>query len=73
MNFIKFKPTANKDVLRVYNHKEDYLGIIEFFSKWRIHKQFIFIPEGNSFFTEGCLMEIAEKMKELNKKKGAVR
>ena len=64
--FIRFENTGN-DVYNVFNHKNDYLGYIYFYDEWKTHKQFVFCPGIDTFFTAGCLLEIIEKLKELNK------
>lgn len=76
MKFIQFKEKIEDDLFMVYvyNHKGEYLGYIEYKDDWKKHKQHIFVPYKDAispelFFTEGCLLEIAEKLKELNKRK----
>ena len=56
-------------IIDVYNHKEEHLGIIQYWNEPRFHKQFIFEPEFTEplFFTSGCLEEIIIKLKALNK------
>lgn len=68
MKFIRFKADRiKKEELDVYNHKGEYLGWIEFKGDWKTHKQFIFCPMPDMFFTKGCLHEIVQKLQEMNK------
>lgn len=66
--FIRFNEMEEKT--EVFNHRGEYLGDIWFNDEWKIHKQWCFSPMSGSFFTTGCLIEIVEKLKELNAKKG---
>jgi SMC interacting uncharacterized protein involved in chromosome segregation len=52
--------------IEVHNHKKELLGYIDFQGKWKSHKQFIFIPMPETFYTIGCLVEIGLKLKEMN-------
>jgi len=74
MKFIRVERELGDDLLpdvrnvgfSVYNHKREYLGRIDFESRWKTHKQFIFWPVSNSFFTSGCLQEIVEVLDKFN-------
>ena len=69
MKFIRFKEALDQEnCYIVNNHKGDRLGFIEWKGDWKIHKQYIFCPLKDTFFTNGCLLEIVEKLNELNKK-----
>ena len=63
--FVKFVKVLDKR-FNVYNHKKEFLGHIDFFDEWKVHKQFVFYPLGDTFFTAGCLKEIEDKLVELN-------
>jgi len=54
----KFIRVENK---QVFNHKNDYLGEIEWMGAWKVHKQFVFVID-DLYFTAGCLREIADNL-----------
>ncbi|MCX6748446.1 MAG: hypothetical protein NT076_02475 [Candidatus Pacearchaeota archaeon] len=60
MKFIRF------DGFEVSNHKGEYLGNISL-KEWKVHTQYVFNPDLETFFTAGCLKEIEEKLEELNR------
>ena len=69
--FIRFEKKEDltiNDTLDVYNHKHQYLGWLSYMDEWKKNKQWIFNPAEDSFFTEGCLLEIVMKLRKLNKK-----
>jgi len=66
--FCKFEFMGG-DWYDVWNHKTELIGHIEFMGKWKKHKQFIFCPDEDTFFTSGCLIEIVKFLDKLNKQK----
>lgn len=52
-------------VIHVYNTKDQYLGLINWYGAWR---QYIFQPHRNAqlFFNNGCLQDIADVLTSLN-------
>ena len=58
----KLDPT----IIEVFNHKAQYLGYINWIGFWKVHKQFVFNPDNETFFTSSCLKEITEKLESLN-------
>jgi len=63
--YLKFYDMSDcPKVVTVENKKGDFLGYIEYYSKW---KQFIFKPEDYTNFSVECLQDIVNKIVELNK------
>jgi hypothetical protein len=54
----KFIRIENK---QVFNHKNEYLGEIEWMGAWKVHKQYVFAID-DLFFTASCLREIADHL-----------
>lgn len=55
----------NKKAYRVFNkHDNVYLGSIEWFKKWQ---QYVFYPECNTVFHDGCLNKISSVLTQLTK------
>lgn len=48
----------------VGNHKGEYLGEIQYESRWR---QYVFMPDYGTMFSWDCLEGIAEKLKETDR------
>lgn len=59
-------PKKGEKRFDVMNHKGEYLGVIEFYKKWKKNKQWVFYPDNGTFYTDGCLEDISKKLKELN-------
>jgi hypothetical protein len=64
---LKFKEQG-KDLYYVYNHEDTFLGVI---NRARVGRflHFIFSPQEQTFFTNGCLKEIIEFITSLYNKK----
>lgn len=63
---LKFEEKG-KDIYYVYNHEDEFLGVI---NKSRVGRfvHWVFCPEEKTFFTNGCLKEITEFITKLYKK-----
>jgi hypothetical protein len=69
--FVKFGELTD-GTMKVSNHKGEYLGYLSFMGQWRVHKQWVFNADSDTFYTEGCLAEIMGKLNQLNSKRGKI-
>ena len=53
--------------VEVWNKDQQYLGMIEYYPKWR---KYVFTPELNFIFDTNCLRDISDMMSELLTNKG---
>ena len=75
MKFIRIEKELGEEEIKdikeitfnVFNHKKEYLGWIDYKYSWKKHKQFIFSPAEDTFFTIECLKEITDYLDKLNK------
>lgn len=60
---LKFKENGrdhrNKPIIYVYNHEDEFLGVINNSRVGRF-MHWIFCPQEQTFYTNGCLREIVE-------------
>ena len=69
---IKFKEHAkdhrNKEIFHVYNHEDEFLGVINNSHVGRFF-HWVFCPQEQTYFTNGCLKEISGFITKLYGKK----
>lgn len=66
--YISFVPGANETVWTIWNHKsDDYLGILEYKKQW---KEWELCPEPNTGWTNQCLLDVSDFIKQLPNAKG---
>lgn len=66
--YISFVPGAGETVWTIWNHKsDDYLGILEYKKQW---KEWELCPEPNTGWTNQCLLDVSDFIKQLTTGKG---
>lgn len=65
LNFFITERKPKTVVIRVYNTKDAFMGIISWLPTWR---QYIYFPSSNLMFNNTCLDAISEVLTELNTK-----
>ena len=58
----------NKEIYYVYNHEDEFLGVINNSRVGRF-MHWIFCPQEQTFYTNGCLKEIVEFITKLYRRK----
>jgi len=61
MTFLEIKKTGDREWIVENKKSGDFLGYIEYFSRWR---RMVFAPANDTVFTQDCLLDLHDFMEE---------
>ena len=68
IEFIKVTGNPNRKLYEVTSKKSgEKLGLIRWQGSW---KKYVFAPDKNTYWDEGCLKDVVQFLERLNEKKG---